>query len=99
MSHPTRLLSTVVVVALTATACVGSGASRESLVEILEAETELDRTQVQCVADEVYSSPDLTEEEINSFATVSSVDADSPDAEKFEIYNRAVDAAIETCVT
>ena len=94
-----RFTSVLVVLALVVSACgLGTGASRESLIDILMVEGDLTSEQALCISDALYATPGLTEDQINNFSVVSEVDADSNDAGAFALYQNAVDTAVKTCV-
>jgi hypothetical protein len=84
---------------LGATACgLGAGASRDALVDILIVEAKLTDDEANCVANALYATPGLTEDEINSFSVIDEIDPGDERAGKFTLYQAAVETAVRTCV-
>ncbi len=94
-----RFSSVLVVLALVVSACgLGTGASREALIDILIVEAGLTVEQAQCVSDALYATPGLDEGQINNFSVIREVEADSDSAAGFALYQNAVDTAVKRCV-
>ncbi len=94
-----RFLALLLGVSVVATACgLGVGASREALIDILMEEAKLSDAEANCVANALYATPGLTEEEINSFSVIDEIEPGDERAGKFTLYQAAVDTAVRTCV-
>jgi hypothetical protein len=94
-----RFLALLLGLSLVATACgLGAGASREALVDILIEEAKLTDAEAECVANALYATPGLTEDEINSFSVIDEIDPADDRAGKFKLYQAEVDIAVRTCV-
>lgn len=94
-----RLSALLLTLTLGVTACgLGTGASREALVDILIVEAKLSPAEADCVANALYATPGLTAEEINSFSVIDEMEPDDERAGKFALYQAAVDTAVRTCV-
>ncbi len=80
------------------TACPGTGASREALVDILVVEADLSLEEATCVSDALYATVGLSEDEINNFSVVDEISPGADNFDKWQIYQNAVDTAVRTCV-
>ncbi|MFW2383154.1 MAG: hypothetical protein ACN4GZ_15490 [Acidimicrobiales bacterium] len=94
-----RFSALLLALTLGATACgLGTGANREALVDILIVEADLTTEEANCVANALYATPGLTEDDINSFSVIKEMDPGDERAGKFALYETAVDTAVRTCI-
>ena len=94
-----RFSALILALTLAATACgLGAGANREALVDILIVEADLSTDEANCVANALYATPGLTEDDINSFSTINEIDPGDDRVGKYALYEAAVDTAVRTCV-